>query len=101
MLMISEKEKVFLDQVCSMMTAKTREEFERAKKVIQRKYNHYMKASKPVIKLRVDSEFILDPRKYSCTPYKRLPTMRDILAKEKILQFEHDMESLTMFMCFG
>jgi len=50
-------------------------------------------------KLSVDVEFVPDPRKYRCTPEQRLPTLREIIAKETIFEFEHYMETLNMFMC--
>lgn len=101
MLSIGEAKKVFRDQVCPMMTANTKEEFHRAKKTIQWRYHRYISTNKAVLKLRGDVYFIPDPRKYNGSPGHKLPTMREILAREKILQFEHDMENLNMFMCTG
>ena len=101
MLRIGEAKKVFRDQVCPMMTAKTKNEFINAKKKINEKYWNYIKTSKAVLKLRRNVHFIPDPRKYNGTPGRKVPTMREILAREKILQFEHEMESLNMFMCTG
>jgi len=101
MLSIGEAKKVFRDQVCPMMTAKTKNEFMKAKRNINDKYNKYIKTSKAVLKLRRHVHFIPDPRKYNGTPGQKVPTVREILAKEKILQFEHEMESLNMFMCTG
>lgn len=101
MLSIGEAKKVFRDQVCPMMTAKTKSEFMKAKRNINDKYNKYIKTSKAVLKLRGHVHFIPDPRKYKGTSGQKVPTVREILAKEKILQFEHEMESLNMFMCTG
>ena len=61
----------------------------------------YISTTKPVVKLREDVYFIPDPRKYNGSHGQKSPTVREILAREKILQFEHDMESLNMFMCPG
>ena len=101
MLSIGEATKVFQNQVCPMMTAKTKSEFMTAKRNIHDKYLKYIKTNKAVLKLRRDVHFIPDPRKYNGTPGRKVPTMREILAREKILQFEHEMESLNMFMCTG
>ena len=84
-----------------MMTVKTKNEFINAKKKINEKYWNYIKTGKAVLKLRQHVHFIPDPRKYNGTPGQKVPTVREILAKEKILQFEHEMESLNMFMCTG
>ena len=100
MLMIGEAKKVFRDWVCPLMTAKTKEEFNKAFKTLDQKYRRYIKTSKATLhKLSVDVEFVPDPRKYCGTPGRRRPTLREIIAKEMILKFEHYMESLNMFMC--
>ena len=101
MISIGEAKKVFRDKVCPMMTAKTKSEFVKAKRTIDRRYLRHINAAKPVLKLTKDVYFIPDPRKYKGSPGPKLPTIREILAREKILQFEHDMESLNMFMCSG
>ena len=101
MLSIGEAKKVFRDQVCPMMTEKTKSEFMNAKKKINEKYWNYIKTSKAVLKLRRHVNFIPDPRKYNGMTGQKVPTVREILAKEKILQFEYEMESLNMFMCTG
>ena len=68
MLSIGQAKKVFRNQVCPMMTAKTKNKFMMAKRNINDKYSNYIKTSKAVIKLRGDVHFIPDPRKYSGTP---------------------------------
>ena len=85
--------------MCPMMTAKTKSEFVTAKRTIDRKYSRYISTAKPVLKLKRDVYFIPDPRKYNGSHGQKSPTVREILAREKILQFEHDMESLNIFMC--
>ena len=99
MLSIGEADKVFQDKVCPMMTAKTKSEFVKAKKTIDKKYSRYISTAKPVLNLKRDVYFIPDPCKYNGLHGQKSPTAREILAREKILQFEHDMESLNMFMC--
>ena len=46
MLIIGEAQKVFRDQVCPMLTAKTKEEFKKAQKIVTDKYRNYMKTNK-------------------------------------------------------
>lgn len=100
MLTIGEAKKVFRDKVCPMMMAKTKDEFNKARRSLNVKYWNYTKTSKATLpKLSVDVAFVPDPRKYRGTPGKRLPTLREIIAKERILEFEHYMETLNMFMC--
>ena len=100
MLTIGEAKKVFRDKVCPMMTAKTKDEFNKARRSLNKKYWNYTKTSKATLpKLSVDVAFVTDPRKYRGTPGQRLPTLREIIAKERILEFEHYMETLNMFMC--
>ena len=100
MLTIGEAKKVFRDNVCPMISAKTKDEFKKARKRLNEKYWKYTRTPKATLpKLSVDVEFVPDPRKYRCTPEQRLPTLREIIAKDKILEFEHYMETLNMFMC--
>merc|ERR1712095_148756 len=60
-----------------------------------------LRLSKPVLKLKRDVYFIFDPCKANGSHGQKSPTVGEILAREEILQFEHDMESLNMFMCPG
>ena len=100
MLMIGKAKKVFHDNVCPMMTAKTKDDFKKAQKSLNNKHWRYTRTSKATFpELSVDMAFVPDPRKYRGSPGKRLPTLRQIIAKESILQFEHYMETLNMFMC--
>ena len=85
--------------VCPMMTAKTKSEFVKAKRTIDRKYSRYISTAKPVLNLKGDVYFIPDSCKYNDSHGQKSATVREILAREKILQFEHDMESLNIFMC--
>ena len=100
MLIIGEAQKVFRDQVCPMLTAKTKEEFKKAQKIITDKYRNYMKTNKATLSnFRLKTEFLPHPRKFGSGSNQRLPTQREILTKEKILTFEHYMASLNVFMC--
>lgn len=80
------------------MTARSKEEFQRERKKLQRKYLEYTKSwrSRPTLpNFNLDVKFVPDPRKNR----KELPTLQQNLTKEGILKFEHDMECLNMFMC--
>ena len=99
-LMIGEAKKVFCDKVCPMMTAKTKDEFKKACRSLNEKYWKYTRTSKATLpKISVDVVFVPDPRKYRGTPGQRLPTLREIIAKERILEFKNYMENLNMFTC--
>ena len=79
---------------------KTKDEFKKAQRSLTVKYWKYTRTSKATLpKLSVDVAFVPDPRKYRGTPGQRLSTLREIIAKERILEFEHYMENLNMFMC--
>ena len=82
-----------------MMTAETKADFQKAKKRINERYTRYIRTAKPVLKLRKDVYFIPDRCNYNGSHGQKVPTVREILTRENILQFEHDMESLNMFMC--
>ena len=82
MLSTGEAKKVFQDQVCPMMTAKTKEEFTKARHSLNEKCLNHIKTSKAVLKLRVDVDFVPDPRKCTGTPGQKLPAVREILARE-------------------
>ena len=99
MVTIGQAKKVFRDEVCPMMTAETKADFQKAKKRINERYTRYIRTAKPVLKLRKDVYFIPDQCHYNGSHGQKVPTVREILTRENILQFEHDMESLNMFMC--
>ena len=98
--MIGKVKKVFCDKVCPVMTAKTKDEFMKARKMLNEKYWKYTTTSKATLpKLDVDVAFVPNPRKYHGTPGQRLSTLREIIAKERILEFKPYMETLNMIMC--
>ena len=100
MIRIGEAKKVFRDNVCPMMTAKTKDEFNKVRRSLNVKYWKYTRTFKATLpKLSVGVEFVPNPRKYRGTPGQRLPTLRGIIAKERNLEFEYYMETLNMFMC--
>ena len=84
-----------------MMTAKTKKEFNGSLGRLQVKYWNYTKTSKANLpKFNVDGTFLPDPRKYHGTHRQQLPMPRQSIAKERILEFEHYMKTLNMFMCY-
>ena len=100
MITIGESKKVFHDKVCPMISAKTQDEFKRERRHLSEKYWNYTRKSKTVLtKISDDVAFVPHPHKYRGSPAKRLPTLREIIARERILEFEHYMETLNMFRC--
>ena len=82
MIVIGEAKKVFRDKVCPMITAKTKDEFKKARRSLNVKYWKYTRTYKATLtKLSVDVAFVPNPRKYSGTPGQWLPTLREIIAK--------------------
>ena len=100
MIMIGESKKVFHDKVCPMISAKSQDEFKKAHKRLNEKYWKHTRTSKITLsKIRGDVAFVPHPQKYCGSPAKRLPTLREIIARERILEFDHYTESLNMFRC--
>ena len=100
MIIIGESKRVFHDRVCPMISAKTQDEFKTARKRLSEKYWYYVNKSKTTLpKLSDDVAFVPDPHKYRGSSAKRLPTLREIIARERILEFEHYMETLNVFRC--
>ena len=100
MITIGKSKKVFHDKVCPMISAKTQDEFKRERKRLSDKYWNYTRKSKTTLpKISDDVAFVPHPHKYRGSSAKRLPTLREIIARERILEFEHYTESLNMFRC--
>ena len=87
------------NQVQKMLDAETKKDFLRERRNIRRNYKTHVDAGKPVLNLRVATEFVLHPHKYGRGATKQMPTLRERTAKEKILTFEQYMGSLNVFMC--
>ena len=86
--------------VSTMLTAKTKEEFEKAKYNVNRRYTNHVSAKKAVLQnFRLETELIPDPRKYCSLPERQPPTNREVLVKEQILTFEQYLSSLNVFKC--
>jgi hypothetical protein len=100
MLQIGQAKQEFRDKVCPMMTATSSAAFNRARRNIDRKYNRHLHKKKPILTdMSVDADFLPRPQKNDTSFNERPSTARDVLVKEKILAFEHDMASLNMFHC--
>ena len=100
MITIGESKKVFHDKACPMISAKTQDEFKREQKRLSDKCWNYTRKSKTTLpKISDDVAFVPHPHKYRSSPAKRLPTLREIIARERILEFEHYTETLNMFRC--
>ena len=100
MITIGESKKVFHDKVCPMTSAKTQDEFKMERKRLSEKHWNYTRKSKTILtKIRDDVAFVPHPHKYHSSPAKRLPTLREIIARAMILEFEHYTETLNMFRC--
>ena len=100
MLEIGKAAEVFHDKECPMMSAKTKKEFQKHRDSMRRNYRNYLNTPKSKLgHFRVDSEILPHPHKYGRGPTSRFPTNREIIAKERILTFEHYMASLNVLKC--
>ena len=103
MLEIGKTKDTFRDAkegVATMLTAKTQDDFKKAKTNVKKRYKTHMGAKKAILKnFRIKTELIPDPRKYYRYPGKLPPTNRETLAKEQILVFEQYLSSLNIFEC--
>ena len=92
--------RVARDGVSTMLTAKTKDDFVKAKVCVRKRYTNHLQANKAVLQnFRIESELIPDPRKYCSLPDQRPPTNRETLVKEQILTFEQYLSSLNIFKC--
>ena len=88
MIMIGELKRVFHDSVCPMISAKTQDEFKTAQKQFSKKYWNYTNKSKTTLpKLSDNVAFVPDLHKYGGSSTKRLPTLREIIARERLVEF--------------
>ena len=92
--------RVAREEVSTMVTAKTKEDFAKAKVNVKKRYTNHLQANKAVLRnFRLKTELIPDPRKYCSLPDQRPPTNRETLVKEQILTFEQYLSSLNVFKC--
>ena len=87
------------ENVSNMLTAKTEEEFNNAKRNINRRYKSHVDAGKTTLSnFRIDTEFIPDPEKWASSD-KPWPTKREMIVKEQILTFDQLLANLNIFEC--
>ena len=103
MLKIGKSHDVFRvakEGVSTMLTAKTKDEFKKAKGNIKKRYTTHMKANKATLNnFQLRTELIPDPRKYTNLPDQRPPVNRETIVKEQILTFEQYLSSLNILKC--
>ena len=69
-----------------------------AKKNILLRYNRYVKTGAPRLTISIDVEIILDPRKYA-NSNKPMPSQKEILVKEQILEHKFITNNLNVVKC--
>lgn len=81
-----------------ILTAKTKDMFSKAKKNIVLRYNRYVQSGAPRLTISIDTYIVPDPRKYANST-ERMPTERDILVMEEILEHEFITNNLNIVKC--
>jgi len=81
-----------------ILTAKSKDMFTKARKNIVLRYNRYVLSGAPRLTVTIDTDIVPDPRKYANTN-KRMPTKRDILIMEEILEFEFITNNINIVKC--
>jgi hypothetical protein len=81
-----------------ILTIKSRIDFFMAKKNILLRYNRYVKTGAPRLTISIDVEIVPDPRKYA-NSNKPMPSQREILVKEQILEHEFITNNLNIVKC--
>ena len=81
-----------------ILTAKSKVEFQKTKKNIILRYNRYVTTGAPRLSISIDVKIVPDPRKYANSK-KPMPTEREILVKEQILEHEFTANNLNIVKC--
>ena len=81
-----------------ILMAKTKKEFMREKENISWRYNRYLSTGAPRLSISIDVEIVPDPRKYANSK-QPMPTEREILVKEQILEHEFTTNNLNIVKC--
>ena len=81
-----------------ILTAKSKKEFMREKENISRRYNRYVTTGAPRLSISIDVEIVPDPRQYANSK-QPVPTEREILVKEQILEHEFTTNNLDIVKC--
>jgi hypothetical protein len=86
------------DSLPDILTAKSRIDFFMAKKNTLLQYNQYVKTGAPRLTISIEVEIVPDPRKYA-NSNKPMPSQREILEKEQILEHEFITNNLNIVKC--
>ncbi len=81
-----------------ILTVKSSIDFFKAKKKLLLRYNRYLETGAPRLTIPIDVEIVPDPRKYA-NSNKPMPSQREILVKEKILEHEFLTKNLNIVKC--
>jgi hypothetical protein len=81
-----------------ILTAKSKIDFFKAKKNILLQYNRYLKTGAPRLTISIDVKIVLDPRKYA-NSNKPMPSQREILVKEQILEHKFLTKNINIVKC--
>ncbi len=77
MLEIGKASEVFHDKECPVMSAKTKQDFQKHQDSMKRNYRKYLKTPKSKLgHFRVDSKILPHPHKYGRGPTSKFPTNR-------------------------
>ena len=92
--------RVAKEGISTMLTAKTKDNFDKAKRDIKTQYNSNMNAKKATLNnFQLRTELIPNLGKYTASPDQRPPTNRETIVKEQIPTFEQYLLSLNTFKC--
>ena len=81
-----------------ILMAKSKKEFMREKENISRRYNRYVSTGAPRLSISIDVEIVPDPRKHANSK-QPMPTEREMLIKEQILEHEFITNNLNIVKC--
>jgi len=81
-----------------ILTAKSKDMFSKARKNIVLRYNRYVLSGAPRLTVTINTDIVPDPRKYA-NSNKRMPTKRDILVMEEILEHKFITNNLNIVKC--
>ena len=103
MLEIGKTQDVFRaanESVSTMITAKTKDNFKKAKGGIKKWYTSHINSKKSTLNnFQLRAELIHDPRQYTALPDQRPPTNGKTIMKEQILTFDQYLSSLNILKC--
>jgi hypothetical protein len=83
---------------CELIQAKLKQEFLNAKKNILLGYSCYVNSGAPKLTISIDVELAMDPRRYTNSG-QEMPTEREIIVKEQLLEHEFVMNNLNIQKC--